>query len=66
MESEVRNIEQLFKSKEWIAIKTRGIKTDRILSRIEWLKEVGWQNYSEEKYNEYLEIMKFEGESFRG
>lgn len=32
--------------------------TNKILTRIEWLKEVGYENYSEEKYQEYLSIMK--------
>lgn len=58
MESEVRSIENLFKSREWMQIKTLSIKTDRVLSRIEWLKEVGWESYSEEKYQEYLAVMK--------
>lgn len=57
MESEIRNVEQLFKSKEWISVKMYQPQTERILTKIEWLKEVGWQNYSEEKYREYLRVM---------
>lgn len=44
---------------EWIKLKqSRTMKTERLLSRLEYLKEVGASNYSEEKYQEYLKPME--------
>lgn len=50
-------IEQLFQSPEWIEIKTSSLKTDKVLTRIQFLKEIGWQEYTDEKYKIYLEAM---------
>ena len=43
---------------DWIKIKTFIAKTDKLLSRAEYLRLVGWENYSEDKYQTYLRIMK--------
>lgn len=55
------NIEQLFRDPEWIKVKTGTPKTDKILSRIEFLKEVGWKEYTEEMYQKYLKAMNSSG-----
>ena len=44
--------------KEWIKIKTFIAKTEKLLSRVEYLRMFGWKNYSEENYQKYLETMK--------
>lgn len=38
------------------------MKTERILTRLEYLKEIGSKEYTEEKYQEYLKIMKNDGQ----
>lgn len=44
---------------EWIKLKQSCVmKTDRLLTRLEFLKEIGAKEYSEGKYQEYLKIMK--------
>lgn len=44
---------------DWIKLKQSCImKTERLLTRLEYLKEVGANNYSEEKYKQYLEAME--------
>lgn len=48
-----------WESKEWIEVKTATFITEKLLSRMEYLKRVGYKNYSEEKYQKYLIIMKF-------
>lgn len=47
-----------WETKEWIQLKTFVLKTGKLLSRVEYLRTVGWQNYSEEKYRQYLEVMQ--------
>lgn len=53
------NFKQLpfWETKEWIEAKTFILKTDKLLSRLEYLKNVGYKNYSEKKYQKYLEVM---------
>jgi hypothetical protein len=46
-----------WETKEWIEAKTFILKTDKLLSRLDYLKHVGYKNYSEEKYQKYLEVM---------
>ena len=46
-----------WRTKEWIELKQFTLKTDKILSRIEYLRLVTAKNYSEDKYREYLKIM---------
>jgi hypothetical protein len=48
---------EFWQQPEWIKMKTYIAKTDKMLSKVEYLKLVGWQNYSEEKYRKYLEVM---------
>lgn len=43
---------------EWIKLKTMGNKTDKILTKTEYVKEFGAKNWSEEKYKEYLRVMQ--------
>lgn len=43
---------------EWIKMKTFIAKTEKVLSRVEYLKLMGCKNYSEDNYKRYLEIMK--------
>jgi hypothetical protein len=45
---------------EWIKIKTFIAKTEKLLSRVEYLKLLGWENYSDENYKKYLEVMQGE------
>ena len=47
-----------WESKSWIEAKTFTLITVKLLSRIEYLKRVGHKNYSEEKYQKYLLVMK--------
>ena len=49
-------INDYFKSKEWIELKQScgAIKTDKVLTRIEYLKEVGAKNFTEKTYQQYL------------
>ena len=47
-----------WETKEWISLKNFIAKTDKVLSRIEYLRTFGYKNYSEEKYRAYLNIMK--------
>lgn len=47
-----------WETKEWVKLKTFILKTEKILSRIEYLKLVGHKNYSEEKYQQYLNTMR--------
>jgi len=48
-----------WETKEWIEAKTyKQLVTDKLLSRIEYLKLVGSGNYSEEKYRQYLKSCK--------
>ena len=42
---------------EWIKIKTFIAKTEKLLSRVEYLRLLGWENYSEQNYKKYLEAM---------
>lgn len=46
-----------WETKEWIEAKTFLLKTDKLLSRLDYLKRAGYKNYSEEKYQKYLEVM---------
>jgi len=48
-----------WQEQEWIKLKQSCVmKTERLLTRLEYLKEVGANNYSEEKYQEYLKSME--------
>lgn len=42
---------------EWISLKTRQTKTEKVLSKTEYLKMVGAVEFTEEKYKEYLKVM---------
>lgn len=46
-----------WETKEWIEAKTKILKTEKLLSRLEYLRLVGWKEYSEKKYKIYLGIM---------
>lgn len=46
-----------WETKEWIEAKTTIIKTEKLLKRTEYLRLLGYKNYSEEKYQKYLEVM---------
>lgn len=46
-----------WQTKEWAELKIPQLQTVRLLSRVEYLRLVGYENYSEEKYLEYLKIM---------
>lgn len=52
------SLDLLFKSREWLEIKTGSLKTEKLLSRIEFLREVGWEKFTEELYQEYLKVMR--------
>ncbi len=43
---------------EWVKLKTSEIKTKKLLSRTEYLRLVGYKNYSETKYQQYLGAMR--------
>ena len=47
-----------WETKEWVSLKTIVLKTDKLLSRYEYLKQVGHKNYSEEKYQQYINVMR--------
>lgn len=47
-----------WETKDWIEAKTIILKTDKLLSKIEYLRTVGWQNFTEEKYRQYLQVMQ--------
>lgn len=40
---------------EWIKLKTSEVKTDKLLSKVEYLRLVGAKNFTEESYRKYLE-----------
>lgn len=42
---------------DWIKMKTFIAKTEKLLSRVEYLRLVGAKNFSDEKYKRYLEVM---------
>ena len=46
-----------WETKEWIEAKTNVLKTDKVLSRVEYLRLVGHENFSDQKYREYLKNM---------
>ena len=43
---------------EWIKLKSSEEKTEKLLSRVEYLRLVGYKNYSDENYKKYLQTMK--------
>ena len=45
---------------EWIKLKTYIPKTDKTLTRVEYLRLVGAKKYNEEEYRRYLEIQEGE------
>lgn len=47
-----------WETKDWVEAKTVILKTEKLLSRIEYLKMVGSKNYSDEKYRQYLKVMQ--------
>jgi hypothetical protein len=44
-----------WETKEWIELKTSDLKTDKLLSKVEYLRLVGAKNFTEESYRKYLE-----------
>ena len=44
-------------------LKTKIIKTDRILSKVEYLKVVGHQNFTHQGYREYVKNFKEENKN---
>jgi hypothetical protein len=50
--------DKFWETPEWIRTKTLGMKTDKLLTKIEYLKYVGAKNFTEEGYKKYLEIMQ--------
>lgn len=42
---------------DWIRVKTFVATTDKLLSRVEYLKMMGYKNYSDESYKKYLKAM---------
>ena len=49
---------EIFKSREWLSLKTEDFKTDKVLSRIQFVQKFGAKNFSAEKYQEYLRLCK--------
>ena len=47
-----------WETKEWISLKTVVLKTNKLLSRVEYLKQMGYKNFTEEKYQQYLNVMR--------
>lgn len=43
---------------EWIKAKQSVRKTEEVMTRVEFLREVGHKEYSEKLYQEYLQVMK--------
>jgi hypothetical protein len=42
---------------EWVKLKTGTLKTERLLSRVEYVRRFGAKSYSEDKYQAYLKVM---------
>lgn len=42
---------------DWIRVKTFIATTDKLLSRVEYLKMMGHKNYSDQSYQNYLKAM---------
>lgn len=42
---------------EWIEAKSAQFTTDKVLTRVEYLKQVGAGSYSDESYKKYLQAM---------
>jgi hypothetical protein len=50
---------------EWVKLKAGTLKTERLLSRVEYVRRFGAKNYTPEKYEAYLRVMnKTEQEKF--
>lgn len=48
-------MDNFWETPEWIKLKTAEVKTEKLLSRVEFLRLVGAKNFSDEKYKKYLE-----------
>ena len=46
-----------WETKEWTEAKSAQFTTDKILTRVEYLKQVGAGSYSDESYQKYLKAM---------
>ena len=46
-----------WETKEWQEAKSQTSKTDKLLSRSEYLRTIGAKEYSEEKYQRYMAVM---------
>lgn len=49
---------EFWQTREWMEVKQRSIKTQKLLSRVEYVRTFGSANYTEEKYREYSQLMK--------
>lgn len=43
---------------DWIRLKSFVATTEKLLSRVEYLKLVGYKNFTDEKYKKYLKAME--------
>ena len=45
---------------DWQAAKmnTEKIQSDKIMTKVEYLKYIGWKNFTESGYKEYLQKLK--------
>jgi hypothetical protein len=57
------NWSDIFKSREWMSLKTENFKTDKVLSRIEFVQKFGAKNFSADKYQDYLRLYGNNSES---
>lgn len=47
-----------WETRDWMELKTIVLRTDKLLTKSEYLKQVGYKNFSEEKYKKYLDVMR--------
>lgn len=45
---------KFWETPEYVKLKTKQPETDKLLTRVEYLKLVGYKNYSEEEYQKYV------------
>lgn len=54
---------KFWETKEWLELKVPKLKTNRLLTRVEYLRFIGHENYNEERYKVYLKAMQEKNDS---
>ena len=51
-------MKKFWETLEWLNAKEAALKTNEVLTRTEYVRIFGAKEYTEEKYQEYLRLMK--------